>query len=105
MVATRNSGDSSTERRIERAFRRFHAENPHVYQELLRLSRSAKKSHGRERIGMKMLWEVMRWNLWLKIKTTDEFKLNNNYTSRYARIIMKNEPDLADLFETRELKS
>jgi hypothetical protein len=49
---------------------------------------------------------VLRWE-W-QGATTDpnaEWKLNNNYRSRFARLIMDNEPDLAGVFETRELKA
>ena len=38
--------------------------------------------------------------------TTDEhsgFKLNNNYRSRYARLIMEQEADLEGVFQIREL--
>jgi hypothetical protein len=55
-------------------------------------------------MGIKMLWEVARWNRFLR--TNDEkYKLNNNYHSRYARLIMQKEPGLAGIFDTRELKS
>ncbi len=93
----------SRERTIEDRFREFHAAHPQVYAELVRLAREA-KARGRRRIGIKMLWEVVRWNLYLTPQG-EEFKLNNSYTSRYARLIQRNEPALADLFETRVLKS
>ena len=35
----------------------------------------------------------------------DQFRLNNNWTGMYARLLMENEPTLAGLFETRELRS
>lgn len=86
-----------------RRFREFHRDNPEVYEELMVLVRQA-LARGRKKIGIKMLWEVVRWNRFLR--TTDEkYKLNNNYHSRYARLIMDNEPGLVGIFETRELKS
>lgn len=92
--------------RIDRAFLAFHAANPDVYIELVALAREA-HARGRRRLGMKMLWEVVRWKRFLR--TTDNgasvFKLNNNYHSRYARLIALREPDLAGLFELRELRS
>ena len=87
----------------DRRFREFHRDNPEVYEELMVLVRQA-LARGRKKIGIKMLWEVVRWNRFLR--TTDEkYKLNNNYHSRYARLIMNNELGLAGIFETRELKS
>jgi hypothetical protein len=48
--------------------------------------------------------EVVRFHR--ALETTDpDFKLNNNYSSRYARILMDEEPELAGFFQTRELKS
>lgn len=88
---------------IEERFRRFHAENPHIYFELCRLARDAKRQ-GRKRVGIGMLWEVMRWNLWARTERADDrFKLNNNYRSRYSRMIQDRESDLEGLFETRAL--
>ncbi len=93
----------SVDDRINRRFAAFHQANPNVYDELVRLSRQAKAA-GRERVGLRMLFEVVRWNQ-LTSTTGDQFKLNDNYISRYARLIMDQEPDLAGLYETRELRA
>jgi hypothetical protein len=81
-------------------FLEFHTENPHVYTELVKLARQAKE-RDRSKIGMKMLFEVLRWNRMITTNNTD-FKLNNNYTSHYARKIMEDYKELQGLFETRE---
>lgn len=86
---------------IEEAFRAFHAANPHVYDELVKLARQARR-RGVGRIGIGMLFEVLRWRVALRTGG-DEFKLNNNYRSYYARLMMLREPDLAGVFETRQL--
>lgn len=90
--------------RLEREFRQFHEANPRVYRTLLRLSRRAVR-RGKKKIGIGMLWEVMRWNMWLATVSEDDYKLNNNHRSRYARLLMQQEKDLAGVFDTRELKS
>jgi hypothetical protein len=87
---------------IEEQFRRFHAENPHVYRELVRLARQARAA-GAERLGMKQLFEVLRWEHQVRTSDWTGFRLNNNYTSYYARQIMDQEPDLRGVFETRQL--
>lgn len=90
---------------LSERFQVFHKLNPAVYNMLARLARKA-VAQGKRRVGIGMLWEVMRWEIWLD--TTDagsEFKLNNDYRSRYARMIMETEPDLAGIFETRKLKT
>ena len=86
---------------IEDAFLRFHKENPHVYDELVMLARRAVKA-GASKLGIGMLFEVLRWRHTLRTGG-DDFKLNNNYRSYYARLVMTQEPDLAGVFETRRL--
>jgi len=91
------------ESRLDTQFANFHAHNPDVYSELARLARQARDA-GRRRIGIKMLYEVVRWHRFITT-SGDEFKLNNNFHSRYARLLMENEADLGGLFELRELKT
>jgi len=94
-----------TATRRGREFWDFHQSNPAVYRALVRLARQARQQ-GKIKIGIRMLWEVMRWEFWLQTDdNVSDFKLNNNYISRYARLIMEREPDLAGCFEIRELKS
>lgn len=95
---------SCFEESIERRFRQFHQHNPKVYEQLVELAREAKHS-GRHRIGIKMLWEVARWNLSRDLRYDEAFKLPNDYHSRYARLIMEQEQDLRGIFETRQLRS
>lgn len=90
------------ESKLDAEFRRFHADNPHVYRRLAEMARQARAA-GRTRIGIGMLFEALRWEH--AISTTgDDFKLNNNHRSRYARLLMDSEPDLAGLFELRALE-
>lgn len=90
------------EETIQAAFEAFHERHPGVYMALRELALKAVR-RGRRRIGIGMLWEVLRWNLW--IDTGEEQMLNNNYRSRYARMMMDLEPELAGVFELRELRS
>jgi len=91
-------------RSFDERFAEFHQQNPHVYQELVRLARQA-KSVGIQKLGIRMLWEVMRWNFLLRTERAEgDFKLNDHLHSRYARLLNQ-EPDLRGSFEFRELKS
>lgn len=83
-------------------FRLFHRENPVVYKLLVQFAREL-KGKGHASAGIALIWERMRWEVMLST-TTDPFKLNNDYRSRYARLIMEQEPDLAGFFETRALR-
>lgn len=91
------------EAKLEVAFREFHAANPRVYATLRRLA-LAKVRSGATRLGAKALYEVMRWEL--DVPSTDPApRFNNNHVSRYARLLMRSEPQLRDVFETRTLTS
>jgi hypothetical protein len=90
---------------IQAEFAGFHERNPIVYRTLVRLARQA-RARRRDKIGIAMLWERMRWELTVEVDTPDlgdSFKLNNNYRSRYARLIMAQEKDLEGFFDTRRL--
>lgn len=93
-----------SEASIQSSFEEFHALNPDVYVELVTMCRKARAA-GYRTIGIGMLWEVLRWNRVFSTESTDDFKLNNNFRSRYARLIEQREPDLSDVFELRELHS
>lgn len=95
---------SSADLTIQQRFALFHIENPYVYQELVRLIRQAKK-RGFTKLGIKTFWEVMRWHMMLRTSHDGDFKLNDHFTSRYARLIMKSEADLSGVFELRELRT
>lgn len=90
---------------IQEQFLAFHAANSWVYDELVRLAREL-HARGRRHIGMKLLVENVRFSYYRQ--TTDpnsEFRVNNNYTSRYARLLCDEHPELAGLFELRKLKA
>lgn len=87
---------------IAEAFRTFHRAHPEVYGLLVSLAREARRS-GVDRYSIGALYEVARWKM--RIAKTGDFKLNNNYRSRYARLIMVQEPDLDGFFSVRDLKT
>jgi hypothetical protein len=93
-----------TDESIERRFREYHCRNPRVYELLVQLAREAKQE-GRTRIGIKMLWEVVRWKLTQDLRDDEEFKLPNDFHSRYARLIMQQERDLDGICEIRQLRA
>jgi len=91
---------------IQAAFEEFDRKHPEVMDELVSLALTAQR-HGRHRIGMKHLFEVLRWQRMIRglPDNNEDFKLNNNYTSRYARQIMHRHPELRGVFELRGLKA
>lgn len=88
---------------LDDRFWAFHKANPAVYRALVALARQLKAA-GRHRFGIGALFERLRFEAALHT-WGDEFKLNNSLRSRYARLIMRQEPDLDGFFEVRELQT
>ncbi len=89
-------------RSIDERFATFHEANPHVYRMLVAMAREAKRA-GHKRYGIKGLWEALRWKTSVETQDASGFKCSNDLTSRYARAIQEQEPDLRGFFETRPL--
>lgn len=89
---------------IQEAFEAFHKANPWVYLALVQLTADWTRK-GHKRIGIGMLTEVIRWQYGRQTVSVDGFKINNNFRSRYVRLLIADHPEWADVFSLRELKS
>lgn len=87
---------------LQTEFDAFHKANPGIYRALVKLARKGVEA-GANKLGIKQLFEVLRWDEMIRTNS-DLFKLNNNMTAYYARLIMEHEPDLAGIFNTRRTK-
>lgn len=88
---------------IQERFEQFHTLNPWVYRSFETLTHDwLERGHGR--IGIGMLTEVLRWQ-YGRQTVGDDFKLNNNFRSRYVRLLMAEHPEWSDVFETRTLRA
>lgn len=82
------------------AFVKFHNENPEIFLRLRSLALKTRRA-GRDRYSIRTLYHVLRWEH--SLETTDKsYKLNNNHTPFYARLLMKTEKELDGFFETRQ---
>ena len=90
---------SATERSREDTGWVFHANNPHVLLELRRLALQLVDA-GHRHYSIKGLFEVLRWKTALKTNGKP-YKLNNNLTAFYARLLMETEPRLDGFFHLR----
>ena len=88
---------------LQERFEAFHRANPAVYAALKRLALDMRRK-GVRRYGIGGLFELMRWSYAVQTQG-DEYRLNNDYRSRYARMLMNDVADLAGFFEVRELQS
>ncbi len=88
---------------IQERFLDFHRRNPWVYDSLVKLAADM-VVRGRKKLGISMLWEVLRWSYYRQTADpTSDFKLNNYYRSRYVRLMIADNPEWQHYFELREL--
>ncbi len=87
---------------IDERFTAFHAANPHVFAEALRIAR-AWLDRGDRYISAKAILEVMRTS----VSTTGEggYRMNNDFSAPLSRALRAVEPRLADVMHTRRTKS
>jgi hypothetical protein len=90
-------------RSIQAKFEEYHRKRPEVYQQLIGLVFD-KYRNGRKFYGIGALFEELRWYFRIE-KREEDFKLNNNYRSRYVRKLIDEFPELEDFFELRELRA
>ena len=84
-------------------FDQHHEKFPEVYEEFCKLA-FAMINRGHKHYGAKGIMEVVRWHKSLQYSGR-EFKISNNHTSRYSRKFMKDFPEHAGFFKTKELRS
>jgi len=90
-----------------RNFQKFHKENPHVYLKLVELARLV-LSRGRRKYAIEGLWQQLRWHYDFEVENSSGLEEgtagSNQHRTRYARLIMAQEADLLDFFDTKAMK-
>lgn len=96
------------QRTVQERFEAFHRDNPHIYELLVKYAVQAARA-GWRHYGVKSLFERVRWHVYVEAMDERGFKLNNDFTSRYARLLNTDPRVTAicgpEFFETRELKA
>lgn len=87
---------------IQEQFEQFHLDNPKVYRELVRKAKALVKA-GVDEFGIKVVYESLRYDG--LVTQGAAFKLPNNFTSRYARLIQDKNPRLAKHIRTTSLRT
>lgn len=100
-----SDGDGDRPQTIQEQFEQFHARNPVVYV-LLEGFTQQMVDRGRRRIGIRMLWERVRWEIILNTEDPNsDYKINDHYHSRYVRLLIQRHPEWETLFELRKLRA
>ena len=86
------------------AFAAYHNAHPEVYrmfeQFVFELLRRGKTHYSADAIMHRVRWETS-----VSGRDEDDFKINNNHVSYYARLFIENHPELKDFFETRRQRN
>lgn len=88
---------------IDERFNEFNANHPHIFNLFCTFALQV-KARGKK-IGAKAIAERIRWEIYFELPKLEEYKINNNYISRYARLAVKKYPELITVFNFRSLKS
>ena len=90
--------DFSIQRR--RQFLIWHRKHPEIWK-MVEKRFIQKARMGQQRIGLKEIFEQLRQEYIEQVKAPDSWKLNNNWTSAYARLLAYKYPELATRIEIR----
>ncbi|MEU0443812.1 hypothetical protein ABZ202_29470 [Streptomyces sp. NPDC006186] len=88
---------------LDERFEAFHSSHPWIFEALEELTAEWVAAGGGQ-IGIKALFEQLRWST-PRIAGGEPFRLNNNYTSRYARLLCARHPEWAGVFQLRNLRT
>lgn len=89
---------------IDEKFKEFHEKNPKVYQ-LFKMQVQKALQRGKKKMSSKTILGFIRWEIYLQTHSNDEFKINDAYTSRYARLFIEDHPQYENIFNLRKLRS
>lgn len=87
---------------MKTSFLKYHIQNPKIYLEFEKLAYQL-INKGYVRLGAKQIFEVIRWHT--MVEGTGQYKVNNNFTSDYARLFEWYHPIYAGYFNKRLCKS
>lgn len=89
--------------KIAIAFEAFHNQHPWVYDKLRDMALELKRS-GFKQYGISGLYEKLRYDYSVQTRDIEGFKLNNNFSALYARLLAQQESDLRNFFKFRARK-
>lgn len=83
------------------AFRKYHKQNPDIYLMFKKFAYQAKQS-GVKHYGAKAIMERARYHT--EIERRGEWKVNNNFSAYFARLLAIEDPSFEEFFEFRRVR-
>ena len=84
-------------------FQQYHLENPQVWELFQRFTIEVIRA-GHKHYSARAVFQRIRWHTSVETRG-DDFKINDHYSSRYARMFHVKYPKFEGFFRTRELRS
>ncbi len=88
---------------IDDRFQNYIIANPRVFTLFWQYAEMVRAT-GRKRFSADAIVQQIRWHVNIELKRTDEFKINDHYSSRLARLLIERDPTYEGFFELRELR-
>ena len=89
---------------LSERFRRFHLDNPEVYQQFKHYVRIL-WNRGYRHYSSDGILHIIRYRSAIRKDPREMYKINNSYSAFYARLLIRDEPQYKDFFELRTRKS
>ena len=88
---------------IQVKFEKYNRDHPKVYEYFKRFAFEAIAA-GQKEFSSDAILHRIRWFVTIEQSPYEDYKINNNYSSRYARKFIEDFPQHAGFFKTRKLK-
>lgn len=88
---------------IQDRFELWIQQNPQALSLFIKYANEARES-GRKHYSIKAIIERVRWHVAIQTRG-DDFKINDHWSSRLARLLMQKDPRLEGFFELRKLRA
>jgi ABC-type proline/glycine betaine transport system substrate-binding protein len=93
---------------IQEAFEKFDARNPKIYELFKKFTFQIiekRKGKANKKTSAKLIINRIRWEIYLETLNDDGYRINDAWSSRYARKFIQEHPEHADVFNFRLLRS
>jgi hypothetical protein len=85
-------------------FLKYHRENPHVYDLFKKFSRQVLLS-GHAHYSARAVFDRIRWYTTVETECEDGFKISNNHSPFYARMLIKEDERFAGFFRNKRAEA
>lgn len=97
-----------TGKTIQEAFDKFHEKNPKIYELFKKFALQIiekRKGKNNKKTSAKLIINRIRWEIYVETINDDGYRINDAWSSRYARKFADDYPEHADLFNFRLLRA